>query len=99
MCFDISMQHPLQRSVGDALVPQECMNCLPAYSRVCAGLEPSGLPEGTTIYPESQEPGSGQGLDGEGKKKVPVKDERNWLLKNWIFLIPAGMLVCSPSRT
>lgn len=59
------------------------------------GLEPSGLPEGTTVYPEAQEAGAGPGLfGGDAKKKTPVKDERSWIMKNWIFLIPAGMLVC-----
>jgi hypothetical protein len=51
------------------------------------------LPEGTTIYPESQDPGAAQGVGGDPKKKAPVKDERSWIMKNWIFLIPAGMLV------
>lgn len=54
------------------------------------------MPEGTTIYPESQDPGAAQGMGGDPKKKAPVKDERSWIMKNWIFLIPAGMLVsCS----
>ena len=60
---------------------------------VFTGLEPSGLPEGSTMYPESQDAAQGGGVGGEGKKKVPVKDERSWILKNWIFLVPAGMLV------
>ncbi|KAL3150763.1 hypothetical protein ABBQ32_000537 [Trebouxia sp. C0010 RCD-2024] len=57
------------------------------------GLEPSGLPEGSTEYPESQDTAQGGGVSSEGKKKVPVKDERSWILKNWIFLVPAGLLV------
>jgi len=32
-------------------------------------------------------------MGGDPKKKAPVKDERSWIMKNWIFLIPAGMLV------
>ena len=52
------------------------------------------MPEGTTIYPEAQDAGAGQAFGGEAKKKTPVKDERSWIMKNWIFLIPAGMLVC-----
>ena len=58
-------------------------------------LEPGGLVKGTTLFPESQDPGSEQGPDGEPRKKIPKKDERTWIQKNWIFLIPAGMLVCS----
>ncbi len=35
-------------------------------------------------------------MGSDPKKKAPVKDERSWIMKNWIFLIPAGMLVsCS----
>ena len=60
------------------------------------GLEPSGLPEGSTMYPESQDAAQGGSVGGEGKKKVPVKDERSWILKNWIFLVPAGLLVRNP---
>ena len=66
------------------------------YGRL-TGLEPSGLPEGSTMYPESPDAAQGGGVGGEGKKKVPVKDERSWFLKNWIFLVPAGMLVCTPA--
>ncbi|KAL3137666.1 hypothetical protein ABBQ38_004941 [Trebouxia sp. C0009 RCD-2024] len=57
------------------------------------GLEPSGLPEGSTEYPESQDTAQGGGVGSVGKKKIPVKDERSWILKNWIFLVPAGLLV------
>ncbi|DBB12595.1 TPA: hypothetical protein ACH3X3_005383 [Trebouxia sp. C0006] len=65
----------------------------PLRQTATPGLEPSGLPEGTTIYPESQDPGAAQGMGGDLKKKAPVKDERSWIMKNWIFLIPAGMLL------
>ncbi|KAL0033789.1 hypothetical protein WJX77_005187 [Trebouxia sp. C0004] len=65
----------------------------PLRQTATPGLEPSGLPEGTTIYPESQDPGASQGMGGDPKKKAPVKDERSWIMKNWIFLIPAGMLL------
>lgn len=65
----------------------------PLRQTATPGLDSSGLPEGSTIYPESQDPGYKLGLEGEGRKKVPVKDERHWLVKNWIFLIPAGMLL------
>lgn len=70
-----------------------CLTAVGTHHAAFTGLDSSGLPEGSTIYPESQDPGSKLGLEGEGRKKVPVKDERHWLVKNWIFLIPAGMLV------
>lgn len=64
------------------------------HACLLTGLEPSGLPEGSTIYPESQDAAQGGGAGSEGKK-MPVKDERSWIMKNWIFLVPAGMLVCN----
>ena len=55
-----------------------------------AGFDPGSVSAGNAEYSEAKQAAA----DGkEGPKKAPPKDERPWLQKNWIFLIPAGMLV------
>lgn len=59
-----------------------------------SGFESSGTPAGNTEFSESQQAVTAGPEGKEGAKKGAPKDERPWLQKNWIFLIPAGMLVC-----
>lgn len=100
MEYRVECQSPPSELPADWSQPQQVSvvcrfpeTVAPMRQALQPGLEPSGLPEGSTEYPESQDTAQGGGVSSEGKKKVPVKDERSWILKNWIFLVPAGLLV------
>jgi hypothetical protein len=43
---------------------------------------------------QSQQQGAGGGdADGAQGKPVPKPDERTWIQKNWLFLVPIGLIV------
>ena len=51
------------------------------------------MPAAATDYPEAQQGATGAANGSPSPKKAPPPDERPWWQKNWIFLIPAAMLV------
>lgn len=59
----------------------------------CTGPGGGGIPAAATDYPEAQQGAAGTADGSPTPKKAPPPDERPWWQKNWIFLIPAGMLV------
>ena len=62
------------------------------YVTTAAGSQAKGLfSQDPTLNVAKQAQQAPQG--GQGDKKVPPKDERSWLQKNWIFLLPLGLVV------
>jgi len=53
----------------------------------------AGAPAGT--QQQQQQQGQGQQREKQGKKgkPAPPPDDRNFLQKNWIFMVPVGLLV------
>ena len=78
------MHHQLSQKAN--LVAMACAEGKPAKATGTGGSQASQRSE-------TQQDAAGS----EGEEGEPPKDERNWLQKNWMILLPLGFVVSVPA--
>ena len=58
-----------------------------------AEADTAGKAPASGVFTTQDEAAEGGGAQ-PGEVEVPAKDERSWIQKNWLILLPLGFVVC-----